>query len=104
MGTWDTISTTDVDSEDRFAALVARMQDHYPEITAENVVVEYGYSGSAIRRPVRSGHGSAGHGAAHGMSFEPSLGFLFGGSLGMPAFAATLTNGRWRGTPRELKG
>jgi Flp pilus assembly pilin Flp len=92
LGTWDTASTTDVDSEDRFRALVTRMQDYYPEIRAQNVVVEYGYSGL--------GYSGDPYGAdmdplvtvrLTGMSFEPSVGFLFGGSLGMPAFAATLT-------------
>ena len=92
MGTWDTAATTDVDSEDRFMALVARMRDHFPEIQPENVVVEYAYSGLGYSGdPYGPDMDPMVTVRLTGMAFQPSWSPLFGGSIDLPAFASTLS-------------
>ena len=92
MGDWISPSTTDVNAADRFAALVARMQDHFPEIRPENVVVEYGYSGLGYAGdPYGPDMDPLVTVRLTGMTFQPSAGFLFGLSFDLPGFASTLT-------------
>lgn len=75
-----------------FANLVGRMQAIMPEIQASNVVVDYGYSGL--------GYSGDPYGPDVNplitvrlvdMTFAPILGQVFGFSLDLPAFAATLS-------------
>lgn len=75
-----------------FGSTVARMQAIMPEIGADNVVIDYGYSGL--------GYSGDPYGPdinplitvrLVNMSYTPSLAYFFGGTLTLPSFAATLS-------------
>ncbi|HKX92476.1 MAG TPA: TadE/TadG family type IV pilus assembly protein [Sphingomicrobium sp.] len=75
-----------------FTNTVARMQFIMPEIRPENVVIEYGYSGL--------GYSGDPYGPdinplitvrLRNMTFSPALFSLFGSSMSLPDFAATLS-------------
>jgi hypothetical protein len=75
-----------------FSNTVARMQAIMPEIQPENVTIEYGYSGL--------GYSGDPYGPdinplitvrLSDLTFQPSLGYAFGVSVGLPSFASTLS-------------
>ena len=81
-----TFSTTAFDD------LIARMRAIMPEIQAGNVTVEYSYSGL--------GYSGDPYGPdvnplitvkLSGLNFQPTLGYVFGLTVGLPSFASTLS-------------
>lgn len=75
-----------------FNNTVARMQAIMPEIEAENVVIDYSYSGL--------GYSGDPYGPdvnplitvrLTNMTFSPSLAYVFGGNITLPSFDATLS-------------
>jgi hypothetical protein len=75
-----------------FTNTVARMQAIMPEIQPENVTIEYGYSGLGYSGdPYGSDVNPLITIRLVGMTFEPALGQVFGVSINLPPFAATMT-------------
>ncbi len=75
-----------------FTNTVARMQVIMPEIQPENVTIEYGYSGLGYSGdPYGSDVNPLITIRLVGMTFVPSLGQVFGFSINLPAFAATMS-------------
>lgn len=75
-----------------FTNTVARMQAIMPEIQPGNVTIDYSYSGL--------GYAGDPYGPdinplitvkLSGLSFQPSLGYVFGVSINLPSFASTLS-------------
>jgi hypothetical protein len=90
MGTFSTAA---------FDNLVARMHAMMPEIQAANVQVEYGYSGLGYAGdPFGPDMDPLITVRLVNMSFQPTLGYLFGGTITLPAFASTLSTEDGEGT------
>ena len=86
-------------SSTAFDNLVARMQDFMPELAASNVEVEYGYSGLGYSGdPYGPDMDPLVTVRITGLTYEPTLGSLFGASFAMPAFASTLSMEDGEGT------
>lgn len=75
-----------------FANTVTRMQAVMPEIQPENVTIEYGYSGLGYSGdPYGSDVNPLITIRLVNMTFEPILGQVFGVSISLPPFAATMS-------------
>lgn len=75
-----------------FTNTVARMQVIMPEIQPQNVTIEYGYSGLGYSGdPYGSDVNPLITIRLVDMSFTPALGQVFGFSINLPAFAATMS-------------
>lgn len=75
-----------------FNNIVARMQLFLPEVTANRVTVEYGYSGLGYAGdPNGSDVAPLITVRIRNMSFQPLLFILFGGAITLPDFRAALT-------------
>jgi hypothetical protein len=75
-----------------FTNTVARMQAIMPEIQPQNVTIEYGYSGLGYSGdPYGSDVNPLITIRLVDMAFTPALGQVFGFSINLPAFAATMS-------------
>lgn len=75
-----------------FTNTVARMQAIMPEIQADNVVIEYGYSGLGYSGdPYGPDVNPLVTVSLVNLTFRPSLTYVLGVSVTLPSFAATLS-------------